>query len=227
MERCVYGSPACEGPAFKSLVGARQHWSCLPGSVFSAVVTGLQRSMPELRDQDRALLASVAAWAAFGAMPSLAAEIASGTGRSSQAQSGNDATDALRAAVQTVLGADVSAEVEEAGRVLFGQAVGRLPSSPQLRTVLNVVELQLRRVSAVPEMLIRDRSGVAYVERELGAKAQEAFWVIPVDAAQQARSFVTVSSGEYHSVGVPVPAVLSAVLQSGTDVFWVAHNHPT
>ncbi len=222
---CVYGSPACSGVSFKGLVGARQHWSCLPGSIFSAVVTGLGRSSPDLREDDRVLLAAVAAWGAFGATPALASSIAKealGTGGTR-----GETTRALRAALDTALGADMPSQIEEAGHALLAHSQGRTTSSPQTRIVIGITELQLKPVSAVSKELTGDPSAERYVARHLGAKAQEAFWVIPIDAGRQARSIVEVGVGHYHSVGVPIPAVLSAVFASGTDLFWVAHNHPS
>ncbi len=222
--KCVYGSPACVHAEFKGITGARQHWSCLPGTVFSAVITGLGRSMPQLRDHDRVVLASVAAWAAFGATPSLAAAIAS------ELSLGHTAAlvrPALREALETTLGADMPAEVEAAGSALLAYATGIETGSPQATVVLGVTELQLRPVTGVPAELRGDPTGRTYVTRELGSLAQEAFWVVPIDAATQVRSVVRVGIGEYHSVGAPIPAVLTAVLRAGTDVFWVAHNHPS
>lgn len=223
--QCVYQSPACARFTFKGRVGARQHWSCLPGSIFSAVVTGLARSSPSLREDDRVLLASVAAWAAFGATPALAASIANDA--LGALSSGNGATRALRAAIETSLGTDMPTQIEQAGRSLFAHATGRGVESPQSTVVVAITELQLKAVSTVPRELVHDPSAETYVRRHLGAKAQEAFWVVPIDASRRARSIVEVSVGAYHSVGAPFPVVLSAVIASGTDVFWVAHNHPS
>lgn len=222
--KCVYGSPACERSEFKGITGARQHWSCLPGTVFSAVVTGLNRSTPQMRDHDRVVLASVAAWAAFGATPALAETIAA---ELTTTNGPALARPALREALETTMGADMPAEVEAAGRALLAQATGVARRSPQATVVLGVTELQLRQVSGVPTELRHDPTGRAYVARELGSLAQESFWVVPIDAAMQPRSIVRVAVGEYHSVGVPIPVVLSAVIGAGTDLFWVAHNHPS
>jgi hypothetical protein len=254
--RCVYGSPACAGLSFKSPVGARQHWSCLPGSIFSAVVTGLGRSTPDLREDDRVVLASVAGWAVVGAIPALASSIAAealdaeisddeiartlqaalqttlGGDISPEMAEGEPAPDgettrALQAALQTTLGAEIPIQIEEAGRALFDHSSGRTVGIPQTRLVLGITELQLKAVTAVAKELLGDPSAQRYVAQHLGAKAQEAFWVVPVDAGGQARSIVEVAVGHYHSVGVPIPAVLGAVMLAGTDLFWVAHNHPS
>lgn len=56
---------------------------------------------------------------------------------------------------------------------------------------------------------------------------QEVMWVIPYDSLMQVRTIVEVARGGYHSVEIPIPAVLSAVLLAGTDRFMVAHNHST
>lgn len=56
--------------------------------------------------------------------------------------------------------------------------------------------------------------------------AQEGFWVISYDGARNLRTITPVARGTYHDVTVSIPAILSAVLLSGTDRFIVAHNHP-
>ena len=222
--RCAYGSPACADVEFKGTLGARQHWSCLPGTIYSGVATGLKRSLPHLREDDRALLAAVAAWAAFGATPALSALIADEVvheGRSAERSR------AMAEALRTTLGADVPAEVEEAGRLLLAHASGTTPASPQVRPVLGLAQLHLGGAHLPADELEGDASGERYVIRHLGKRAQEAFWVVPIDAGSRARAIVEVGVGKYHSVGVPIPAVLTAVLTSGTDLFWVAHNHPS
>lgn len=55
--------------------------------------------------------------------------------------------------------------------------------------------------------------------------SQEVFWAISYDAIMQVRNIVEVARGGYHSVEVPIPVILSAVLTSGTNRFMVAHNH--
>jgi len=220
---CVYGSPECG--QFKGRVGARQHWSCLPGRIFSAVATGLPKSMPGLREDDRVLLASVAAWGVFGAVPALAAEIASDAMQYGRPDEPTEL--ALRATLQAAIGTDIPIEVEAAGRALLQQATGKGQVSPESRLLLSLTQIQLKPTATIPKELAHDPTAKAYVVQHLGNKAQEAFWVIPVDSAGLARSLVEVGIGHYHSVGVPTPAVLTAVLHAGTDLFWVAHNHPS
>lgn len=56
---------------------------------------------------------------------------------------------------------------------------------------------------------------------------QEVLWVVSYDSIMQVRTIVEVARGGYHSMEVPIPAILSAVLVSGTDRFLIAHNHST
>lgn len=56
---------------------------------------------------------------------------------------------------------------------------------------------------------------------------QEVFWVMPYDSIMQVRTIVEIARGGYHSVEIPIPAILSAVFVAGTDRFIVGHNHST
>ena len=56
--------------------------------------------------------------------------------------------------------------------------------------------------------------------------AQESLWVISYDGVRNLRTVTQVAVGTYHNVVVSIPAILSAVLLSGTDRFIVVHNHP-
>jgi DNA repair protein RadC len=56
--------------------------------------------------------------------------------------------------------------------------------------------------------------------------AQEAFWVVAYDAMRNVRTVTEVAKGGWDEVTVSIPAVMSAVLMSGTDRFMVVHNHP-
>jgi DNA repair protein RadC len=60
----------------------------------------------------------------------------------------------------------------------------------------------------------------------LANAVQEALWVVALDAALNVRSVTEVAKGSYNMVQVSIPAVLSAVLMSGTDRFALVHNHP-
>jgi DNA repair protein RadC len=61
----------------------------------------------------------------------------------------------------------------------------------------------------------------------LADMTQEVMWVVPYDSAMQIRTIVEVARGGYHSMDVPIPAILSAVLLAATDRFIIAHNHST
>lgn len=56
---------------------------------------------------------------------------------------------------------------------------------------------------------------------------QETLWVIPYDSIMRVRSVVEVARGGYHSMEIPIPTVLTAVVAAGTDRFAIAHNHST
>jgi DNA repair protein RadC len=55
---------------------------------------------------------------------------------------------------------------------------------------------------------------------------QESLWVVSYDGVQNLRTITPIAVGTYHNVVVSIPAILSAVLLSGTDRFLVVHNHP-
>jgi DNA repair protein RadC len=56
--------------------------------------------------------------------------------------------------------------------------------------------------------------------------AQERLWVVSYDAARNLRIVTEVARGGYNDVTVSIPALLTAVLMSGTDRFVIVHNHP-
>jgi DNA repair protein RadC len=56
-------------------------------------------------------------------------------------------------------------------------------------------------------------------------QTQEVLWVIAYDSMMQVRTIVEVARGGYHSLDVPIPALMTAVLMAGTDRFMIAHNH--
>lgn len=65
------------------------------------------------------------------------------------------------------------------------------------------------------------------VKGGLATLTQETMWVVAYDSVMQVRTVVEVARGGYHSMEVPIPAILSAVLTAGTDRFVIAHNHST
>lgn len=56
---------------------------------------------------------------------------------------------------------------------------------------------------------------------------QEKLWVVSYDAARNLRIATEIARGGYNDVTVSIPALLTAVLLSGTDRFVVVHNHPS
>lgn len=80
------------------------------------------------------------------------------------------------------------------------------------------VERELPSAINIPTLL---------AESGFASETQEVMWVIPYDSIMQVRSVIEVARGGYHSMEVPVPAVLTAVLAAGTDRFVIAHNHST
>ena len=61
----------------------------------------------------------------------------------------------------------------------------------------------------------------------LADQTQEALWVIAYDSIQGIRTVVEVARGNYHSMDVSIPAVLSVPLLAACDRFEIAHNHPS
>ena len=61
----------------------------------------------------------------------------------------------------------------------------------------------------------------------LSNSSQERLWVIAYDSIEQVRTIQEVAVGGYHEMAIPLPALLTSVLLSGTDRFMVAHNHPS
>jgi len=70
---------------------------------------------------------------------------------------------------------------------------------------------------------------VAKLVEDLGLShaAQEEIWVVTLDGDRNIRAVVPVAKGGYHEVFASVPAILSAVLLTGTDRFVLVHNHPS
>lgn len=73
------------------------------------------------------------------------------------------------------------------------------------------------RVGSIVDLLIA---------RGLASEPQEAIYVVAVDP-EQVRYVACVAKGEYHSVTVPIAAVLAIPLLAGADHFVIAHNHPS
>lgn len=61
----------------------------------------------------------------------------------------------------------------------------------------------------------------------LSDAVQEELWVVAIDGSRNIRTVVCAAKGGYHDCDVSMPTILSAVYLSGTDRFFVAHNHPS
>jgi len=77
----------------------------------------------------------------------------------------------------------------------------------------------------------RDVEGIGTIAEMVKAwgltdSAQEKLWVVAYDAGRNLRVATEIARGGYNDVTVSIPALLSAVLMSGTDRFVVVHNHP-
>lgn len=72
-------------------------------------------------------------------------------------------------------------------------------------------------------------AGLAELVMELGLhqQTQECFWVIANDVAGNLHAVTEINRGSGFNVNVHLPAMLTAVVSSGSDAFSVAHNHPT
>lgn len=92
-----------------------------------------------------------------------------------------------------------------------------------VRTQFATVRLEIEK--EVPSIV--DLPAILYEAGGLHDATQEIMWVVPYDSIMNLRTIVEVARGGYHSMDVPVPAVLSAVLLAGTDRFVIAHNHST
>lgn len=64
-------------------------------------------------------------------------------------------------------------------------------------------------------------------EEGMFTASQELFWVVSYDPMTNLRACVTIAQGDYYKVAVSIPAILTAVLLSGADRFYVGHNHPS
>lgn len=84
-------------------------------------------------------------------------------------------------------------------------------------------------LNIIRSMQVEGRAELATLCHDLGlsTKTQEEAWVITLDGDRNIRAIVPVAKGGYHEVFLAVPAVLSAVLLTGTDRFVLAHNHPS
>lgn len=77
----------------------------------------------------------------------------------------------------------------------------------------------------------RDVEGIGTIAEMVKAwgltdSTQEKLWVVSYDAGRNLRIATEVARGGYNDVTVSIPALLTAVLMSGTDRFVVVHNHP-
>jgi DNA repair protein RadC len=55
---------------------------------------------------------------------------------------------------------------------------------------------------------------------------QEVLWVIAFGGQTDLHAVVEVARGDFYEVRIHIPIILQAVLASGTDRFWLLHNHP-
>lgn len=75
----------------------------------------------------------------------------------------------------------------------------------------------------------------ALLEREgLYRAVQEVFWIVTYGAKSDTphgepdlHAVIEVARGDFYSVNVHIPVILQAVWASGTDRFWLMHNHPS
>lgn len=88
-----------------------------------------------------------------------------------------------------------------------------------------LVSVHLRVERELPSAI----DSIPVLMREAGVhdQTQEVVWVCAYDSIMQVRHMIEVARGGYHTVDVPIPAVLTAVLTAGTDRFMIAHNHST
>lgn len=65
------------------------------------------------------------------------------------------------------------------------------------------------------------------IEMGLHQQTQECFWVIAGDEQGNLHQVTEINRGTGFNVDVHLPAMLTAVVASGSTAFSVAHNHPT
>lgn len=86
--------------------------------------------------------------------------------------------------------------------------------------------VELRTLQEAPAPSAEDLPDL-FAEWGLFTQVQECFWVITFDAMQTVRSVVEVARGDHYGVRVDIAVVMQAVWASGTNRFWVMHNHPS
>ena len=69
--------------------------------------------------------------------------------------------------------------------------------------------------------------GDLFDEWGLFTQAQEVMWVVTYDPMAQLRSVVEVARGNQYEVAVDLSAVCQAAWATGTNRFWLVHNHPS
>ncbi len=92
-----------------------------------------------------------------------------------------------------------------------------------VRTTFATVRLEVEKDTAS----ILDMPDILFEVGSLHDATQEVLWVVSFDSVMNLRTIVEIARGGYHSMDVPIPAVLTAVLLAGTDRFVIAHNHST
>lgn len=85
------------------------------------------------------------------------------------------------------------------------------------------VQIELVEIARAPR---KDTIVEALQERGAHLAAQEQVWVVAVDD-HNIRTIAMVAQGEYHSVTVSLPALLSVPLWAGCEKVIIAHNHPS
>lgn len=86
--------------------------------------------------------------------------------------------------------------------------------------------IELRTLMEEPAPFAEDLPEL-FAKWGLFTQAQEAFWVIAFDAMQQVRAIVEIARGDQYAVKVDIASVMQAMWASGTNRFWVMHNHPS
>lgn len=89
------------------------------------------------------------------------------------------------------------------------------------------VEMRMVSLGEHPDVAATVEGYVAIAkELSIGKNPLEEFWVLATDGLL-VRSVAMVARGEYHSVMVPVSAVIAVPIMAGTDRVVLMHTHPT
>jgi len=85
-------------------------------------------------------------------------------------------------------------------------------------------ELRIQTTGERPDVFdLRD----IFREKGMFTSSQEVFWVVSYDSVTQLHLIAEIARGDQYKVDVSIPAMMNAVILSGTNRFQIVHNHPS